>query len=91
MAELQDRVLQQEVSSQDQFLQLHSILNEGQGLNTPHKDVVKVNRKKGKVAGVERTTSARKNQETIRVNEKVLPSKIIKPAVFPSLIYIPLS
>ncbi|PMD36849.1 hypothetical protein L207DRAFT_636764 [Hyaloscypha variabilis F] len=74
--ELQDRMLQLEVSSQDQFLQLHTGLNaltEGQGLNTPHKEVVKANWEdgpNGRLAGIERNTSARKTNETIKINKK---------------------
>jgi hypothetical protein len=77
--ELQDRMLQLEVSSQDQFLQLHTGLNaltEGQGLTTPHKEVVKANWEdgpNGRLAGIERNTSARKTNETIKIYKKVLP------------------
>jgi len=91
--ELQDRMLQLEVSSQDQILQLNTGLNaltEGQGLNTPHKEVVKANWEdgpNGRLAGIERNTSARKTNETIKINKKVLPSKIIRPAVYSSLMW----
>ncbi|KAE9376559.1 hypothetical protein N431DRAFT_289751, partial [Stipitochalara longipes BDJ] len=74
MTELQDRMLQQEVSSQDQFLQLHAALDDNhqnqEARNTPHKDAVKLDWKKGRIAGLERTTSTRKNSETIRINQK---------------------
>ena len=92
-AELQDRMLQQEISSQDQFLQLHTAFDEGQGPNgpnTPHEDDFRVKWKKGMLAGLKRSTSTRKTQEIIKINQKVFHSKIVKPVVFPSLIQHPL-
>jgi len=79
-------MLQQEVGSQDQFLQLHTALNENQGVDAPHNDVVEFMwDDKSRFSGWRRT-SPRKNQEVVKITPKVLPSKkIIKPAVFPSL------
>jgi len=82
-------VLQQEVRSQDQFAQLHTAISESRGLNGPHKDFVKLiweDGPNGRVAGLERTTAGRKSHEKIKINQKVLPFKTIKSAVYPSLI-----